>query len=462
MRTLAGGRSRTPARAVLAAVLAVAFAAAAAPALAAPSPGPSPAATPVAAFKFYEVRPSYQGRPERLDDIAERLLGTPARAGEILQLNQDREQPDGGRLTDAGTLHPGWLLVLPWDAVGPGVVLGPMPARGAATSPGPVGDAARLPAASTCAALPAEAAADIPWPRLRLAPDRAWNATRGAGVKVAVVDTGVDPAAPALAGRVAPGTTVGTGAGQACAGHGTALAGIVAAQRVPGSNLIGIAPEATIVPVTVDVVGGSAPPEQVAAALSAAVAAGARVVMLGVPADLSAPPVAAGISAAVAADVLVVVGAWGGGGGPGVLRVGAVAADDHPARDYPAGTVDVLAPGDGIVTIGAGGSGWIAGSGTDFAVPFAAGLAALVRSAAPGMSAADAARHIQDTSERAAGDPEDGGIIDPVAAVAGLPTAGAARGGRISAGWAVPIALLGVAVLALLALRRRRRPARRR
>jgi hypothetical protein len=63
--------------------------------------------------------------------IAERTLGDPLRYKEIYQLNKDRVQPDGSRLTDADLIRPGWQLVLPGDAHGPDV-------RVLATTPGSV------------------------------------------------------------------------------------------------------------------------------------------------------------------------------------------------------------------------------------------------------------------------------------------------------------------------------------
>jgi hypothetical protein len=63
--------------------------------------------------------------------IAERTLGDPLRYKEIYQLNKDRVQPDGARLTDADLIRPGWQLILPGDAHGADV-------RVLATTPGSV------------------------------------------------------------------------------------------------------------------------------------------------------------------------------------------------------------------------------------------------------------------------------------------------------------------------------------
>jgi len=63
--------------------------------------------------------------------IAERTLGDPLRYKEIYELNRDRVQPDGSKLTDADLIRPGWQLILPADAHGPDV-------RVLATTPGSV------------------------------------------------------------------------------------------------------------------------------------------------------------------------------------------------------------------------------------------------------------------------------------------------------------------------------------
>ncbi|MFJ9351319.1 hypothetical protein [Streptomyces sp. NPDC101237] len=64
------------------------------------------------------------GQLATLPSIAGAVLGDPARADEILRLNQGQTQRDGGALTGPGDqLHPGWILRLPQDASGPGVQL---------------------------------------------------------------------------------------------------------------------------------------------------------------------------------------------------------------------------------------------------------------------------------------------------------------------------------------------------
>ena len=107
---------------------------------------------------------------------------------------------------------------------------------------------------------------------LRVAPQHAWADSRGAGVMVAVVDSGVDATVPQL-GRVMTGEDVidGNGRGNTdCLGSGTAMAGIIAA--TPGSaGAAGVAPDATIMPVRVAPTRALVSPADQAAAIAAAV-----------------------------------------------------------------------------------------------------------------------------------------------------------------------------------------------
>src|SRR5258705_1425081 len=84
--------------------------------------GPSPGYV-----KYYVVAAAYKGQPENLPEIADRFLGSTARSGEIFNLSAGVVQSDGAKLTDPASLHAGWVMVLPWDAVGSGVQYGLLP-----------------------------------------------------------------------------------------------------------------------------------------------------------------------------------------------------------------------------------------------------------------------------------------------------------------------------------------------
>ncbi|GGK95851.1 hypothetical protein GCM10012284_32510 [Mangrovihabitans endophyticus] len=346
-------------------------------------------AAPNAEQLYYTVAPAYQGAPENLWEVAARFLGDADRAGEILDLNSGRVQPDGGRLADPGRLHEGWHLVLPWDAVGNALHDGPLPAAGEVSS-----DCAR----------DAEVPAAASWGQDLLGPSRAWSVTDGSGVKVAVVGSGVDGTAPGLAGRVMAGVDVASGTGRGdtgCAGPGTALAGIIAGDDGAGGKTFGVAPGSRIVPVKVGS-DDESPDNLAATGVDVAVAAGASVILLG--ADPTDSEMRAAVNDAVSRDVVVVLPASAGAApGDGLLRVGEVAENGRAADDYPSDAVDVLAPGVGIATVGG------TGSGAEYAAAFVAGTAALVRAAHPELHAAEAARQVLATTARE--------VVNPVAAV---------------------------------------------
>ena len=72
---------------------------------------------------YYTVQPPNGRNHDTLWDISERTLGDPFRYKEIYQLNLDRVQPDGRKLVDADLIYPGWVLMMPADASGPGLTV---------------------------------------------------------------------------------------------------------------------------------------------------------------------------------------------------------------------------------------------------------------------------------------------------------------------------------------------------
>jgi len=124
------------------------------------------ATEPRRARKLYVVRPPQGRHHESLWEIAERHLGDGRRYPEIFELNRGREQPDGDRLTLASLIRPGWVLVMPPDAVGVRVVHD----QPADRPPGSGGRSAG--GARDGADRPAEAAAGEPAQRAQPAPGR--------------------------------------------------------------------------------------------------------------------------------------------------------------------------------------------------------------------------------------------------------------------------------------------------
>jgi Bacterial transcriptional activator domain/LysM domain len=101
---------------------------------AAPATHASGAPSPVKIF--YDVSPPKGRHHDSLWDIAERYLGDGRRHKEIFALNAGRDQPDGRRLEQPRLIRPGWVLVMPADAAGPGLrreqppALAPLPGNG--------------------------------------------------------------------------------------------------------------------------------------------------------------------------------------------------------------------------------------------------------------------------------------------------------------------------------------------
>jgi subtilisin family serine protease len=142
-------------------------------------------------------------------------------------------------------------------------------------------------------ALPASASNDArfteQWSLQKIGAPTAWAATTGAGVRIGVVDTGVDLAHEDLAGRVVAHTScIGaagdparcTGSGQDEQGHGTHVAGIAAATAGNGVGIAGVAPGAELVVAKVLGAAGNGTVEDINAGIRWVVDHGARVVNL--------------------------------------------------------------------------------------------------------------------------------------------------------------------------------------
>jgi serine protease len=255
----------------------------------------------------------------------------------------------------------------------------------------------------------------------------AWRVSEGAGVTVAVVDTGVDPNHPDLTGRLWSNTdeVCGNGAdddangyvddcrgwdfamgdsdpgddrGRPSSDHGTHVAGIIAAGR-NGVGIAGVAPQATIMPVKVSRSSdGLFPGSAIAAGIIYAVDNGARVINMsfgtgsGIPRSsmalqeraiqyaisMGATLVAAAGNSAVDIGVSPV---WPAGFStfyPGLITVGATTNSDTRASFSCFGSpVNIYAPGQMILsTLPASGYGFK--SGTSMATPAVAGAAAAV------------------------------------------------------------------------------------
>lgn len=296
----------------------------------------------------------------------------------------------------------------------------------------------------------------LPWAQQLLMPQRAWPFSTGSGVTVAVIDSGVDADHPQLhrPGKVLPGRDFylkGTLPGNYdCISHGTGVAGIIAADGLPGVGFAGVAPGARILPVRVseretDNTGSTEEinPNILAKGIKYAVDARARVINLSLAGFRDERPVRQAIAYAVAHDVVVVAAVGNGQGSdsgnlpaypasyPGVIGVGAI--DNAGARVTASQVgpyVDLVAPGSSVLAPTRV-AGHAYADGTSFAAPFVAGTAALVRSAWPKLTAAQVAQRLMATADPArggSGSQEYGaGIVDPYRAVTEGLAVGAAK-----------------------------------
>jgi subtilisin family serine protease len=134
-----------------------------------------------------------------------------------------------------------------------------------------------------------DASFDKLWGLAQIGASSAWTRTTGEGVRIGIVDTGVDLTHEDLAGRVADNTScIGTqgdqakceGTAQDVYGHGTHVAGIAAAVRDNGVGVAGVAPDASLVVARAFTESGSAQEADVIAGIKWVVDHGARVVNL--------------------------------------------------------------------------------------------------------------------------------------------------------------------------------------
>jgi membrane-anchored mycosin MYCP len=307
------------------------------------------------------------------------------------------------------------------------------------------------PASAAECADPGQDVKTVPWAQQMLGPSRVWPITRGAGVTVAVLDSGVDAGHAQLAGRVDAGVDALAGSGTAntdCVGTGTQVAGVIVGQSSNGIGFAGVAPAARVLPIRVIAQRGlgnanSTTPAALAKGINTAIDAGAQVIDVAVPTYTDDAALRAAVQRALSRQVLVVaaVGDLGGlnGGNPtpypaaynGVLGVGAVnetgaRLDSSQYGDY----VDLVAPGENILTLQRA-SGLITVSGTGVASGFVSGVAALVRAHTPALGAVDVARQLTATAAPAAGGPDSPqtghGIVNPAGAVSDQLVAGGPR-----------------------------------
>jgi subtilisin family serine protease len=287
-------------------------------------------------------------------------------------------------------------------------------------------------AAAALVALPAAAHADLPadplfdrqWALAADAPLRApeaWQQSTGQGALVAVLDTGVNMAHPDLSGALwtNPGEIPGNGIdddhdgfvddvhgadvvnhdGDPAddEGHGTHVAGIIAARANDGEGGSGLAPDATLMIVKVLDGARAGTAADLAAGIEYALAHGARIMNTSVNGDAVSPELRAALADATAAGAIVVASAGNDGRDidaqpsypasypdAGLLTVASEGRGGllSTFSNRGAADVDVAAPGEDILSTSADG-GYELRSGTSMAAPFATATLALMQAARP-------------------------------------------------------------------------------
>jgi subtilisin family serine protease len=262
----------------------------------------------------------------------------------------------------------------------------------------------------------------------------AWAQTTGTPeVVVALLDTGVDAAQPDLAGAVVGGVDLVSGDAdpQDDHGHGTMVAGLVAARGGNGIGAAGVCRRCSIMPVKVIGADGRGDAATVAAGLRWATDHGARVINMSFVLDGSDAAVADAIRYARERGVVVVAAAGNSAATtpvfpaaePGVVGVAAIDESNAPyAWTGRGGWVRVAAPGCGPTTT-LGGS-FASLCGTSAATAVVSGLAGLALSARPGSGGAEIERALE-AGAVAIGDVVATGRVDAAATVGLLAPAAA-------------------------------------
>lgn len=295
---------------------------------------------------------------------------------------------------------------------------------------------------------------------------QAWNVSQGEGVKVAVIDSGIDSSHPDLKGAVAGGIDMsGSGAAGGTKGvgaepeHGTLVATMLAGRGHPSPSatggatgaagasgqvgagpdgVIGVAPKAELLSISVWL--GSENPagknidDQIPAAVRWAVDHGAKVINMSLGSTSTAWPESwdSAFAYAEAKDVVIVAAAGNRKSGseqvgapatiPGVLAVGGLDKDGTASVDSSSQgiSIGVSAPAEDLAG-GLPGGGYARWSGTSGAAPIVSGVAALIRSKYPQMSAAQVINRIISTAKPKGGGTPNAiygyGILDAEAAL---------------------------------------------
>ncbi|WP_381793620.1 type VII secretion-associated serine protease mycosin [Streptomyces niveus] len=291
-----------------------------------------------------------------------------------------------------------------------------------------------------------------PWALQRVLVDELWKQSTGKNVRVAVIDTGVDIKNPQLAKAVDAGSGInlippdaeddngnklerGNKNGTTdVVGHGTKVAGIIAARPGKGTGFVGLAPDATIIPIQQNDAFGNGTAETLAEAIRHAIEQDADVINISQDTADAVEPTEVlkeAVEDALEAEIVVVASAGNDGldgkvketypaSYDGVLAVAASDRNNERAAFSQSGDfVGIAAPGVDMVTTVPGG-GHCADNGTSFSAPYVAGIAALIKSKRDKWTQEQIVAQIQQTAERSIPGRDrlvGWGVVDPVRAL---------------------------------------------
>jgi membrane-anchored mycosin MYCP len=278
-----------------------------------------------------------------------------------------------------------------------------------------------------------------PWAQTRLGFQRAWSATPGQGVRVAVIDSGLEKPSPELSAlKTAVGYNVldHSTITHDCANHGTGVAAIIAAPPTADSSFVGVAPDATIIPIKQsDADTNANGSNTLAAAILEAIALRVKVANLSVTVTSPTAALHAAVESAAKAGLILVCAAGNDGQGnnlptypaayspqfSNIIAVSATDVNDSAASFSETGNyVDIAAPGLNVEVPSSGG-GYAVVSGTSFATPYVTGTVALMLAANPNMTPEQVRNRLEATADPPPVSVPDSkygyGIVNPYLAV---------------------------------------------